>query len=141
MSDSGPCPEPGGAGGELFQPRPGCGIYLGQCLFHQRPRLEVTLRAHGGGGEVGDPEVGDVIMQWRAVGVQMLAELGVAGQETAVGQRREADRVAGPRFDHPQPWQDPGQTCPTRYPRRRRSPGSRSHRGTASWDPPACTRS
>ncbi len=68
-----------GAGGKLFQPRPGCGTNLGEREFGKRPRLEVALGAHRCGGKVGDREVGDVVVQRCAVGVEELAELGVGG--------------------------------------------------------------
>jgi hypothetical protein len=60
-------------------------IYLGQRAFRERPRLEVTLCAHRGGGKVGDPELGDVVVQRHAVGVEELAELGITGQMAALG--------------------------------------------------------
>jgi hypothetical protein len=38
----------------LFQPRAGCWVYAGQREFCERPRFEVTLCVHCGGGKVGD---------------------------------------------------------------------------------------
>jgi hypothetical protein len=45
----------------------------------------VALRAYRRGGKVGDAEVGHVVVQRRAVGVEELAELGVDGEVAAVG--------------------------------------------------------
>ena len=89
--------QPAGAGGELLQPRAGRLVKEGKRAAHERPGLELAFRAHRGGGEVGDPEVGGVVVQRPAVGVEELAELRVGGQVAAFGQRREAGGVQGPR--------------------------------------------
>ena len=88
--------ESAGAGRELFQPRPGRGVHAGQRALEQRPGFEAPLGARRGGGEVGDGEVGEVVVQGRAVGGEELAELRVGGHVVALGQRVEACGVAGP---------------------------------------------
>ena len=88
--------QPAGAGRELLQPRPGRRVHSGQRAFHERPGFQVPLRAGRGGGKVGDGQVGDVVVQRRAVGVEELAELGVGGHVVALGQRGDACGVPGP---------------------------------------------
>jgi len=74
-----------GAGGELVQPRAGCRTCPGQCVLDERPGLEMALGADRGGGEVGDGEVRDVLVQRHAVGAEELAELGVGGEIVSFG--------------------------------------------------------
>jgi hypothetical protein len=55
----------------------------------------VTLGADPGRGEVGDAQVGDVVVQRGAVGVEELAELRPGGQVAALGQGGDARGVPG----------------------------------------------
>lgn len=91
--------QPAGAGGKLCQPRPGHLIQSAQRAVDERPRLEMTIRTDRGGGEIGDAEVGDLVVHRGAVVVEELAELYIGGQVATFGQRRDARRVPGPGRD------------------------------------------
>src|SRR5256886_907260 len=87
--------QPAGAGRELVQPGDAGLVHRGQRAFDQRPGFEPTFRSYRGRGEVGDAQVGHVVVQWRAVGVEEVAKLGVGRQVTALGERRHSCGVAG----------------------------------------------
>jgi hypothetical protein len=68
---------------------------LGQCAFNEGAGFGVAFGAHRRGGKVGDGQVGDVIVERRAVGVEELAQLGVGGRVAAFCQRGDACGVPG----------------------------------------------
>ena len=117
----------------------------GPAPFHQDPCLKATLRPQRRGSQVSDAQVGDVVVQRRAIGTEEAAELAVGAQVAALGQRREARgvprpwrRTRGTRPGRGRPARGPAATvpgpgrrawparsrCPGR-PRRRRSPSCR----------------
>jgi hypothetical protein len=55
--------------------------------------FQLAARADRAGGEVGDAEVGDMVMQRAAVPVEQLAELTVGHQVIAVSQSGDTERV------------------------------------------------
>ena len=58
--------------------------------------FQLPARADRGGGEVGDAEVGDVVVQRAAVRIEQLAELSVGHEVIAVSEGGETERVPGP---------------------------------------------
>ena len=77
--------QPAGAGGQLIQPDAGFRTCQGQRVLDERLGLDAPPGADRRSGEVGDGEVRDVLVQWRAVGTEKLPELGVGGDVVSVG--------------------------------------------------------
>jgi hypothetical protein len=74
----------------------GCLVQPAQRARHGGLGGKAASRSGRGGGEVGDAEVGDVVVQRFAVGAEELAELLVGGEVAAVASAAMPRSVPGP---------------------------------------------
>src|SRR4029077_1079442 len=118
-----------GAGDELLEPGRGPSVEAAECALDDVAPFDPPVGADRGGGEIGHPQVGGVVVQRRAVLAEQPAELGERLEVAAVGESRDAEGTPGPGGHQPAFGRIDGGERPARVPAGRAGVAAHSQDG------------
>ena len=123
-------------GDELLEPGRGRSVEAAERALDDVATFHPPVGADRGGGEIGHPQVGGVVVQGRAVLAEQPAELGERLEVTAVGESRDAEGTPGAGGHQPAFGRIDGGERPGRVPAWSTSPRSgltRVNRWAPCW--------